>query len=278
MRWLEVRRHSLTKKGTARGRGSHLSAEGVALACLVGESLGPFASVVSSVSPRAIETALAMGPGVDDTMALPSGYVPGEVDHHEQWRWPHPYRTYAVLLGRGGGLTTGAEAHRRLDECPGGGARRGRGAGRRPRRGGRAGGGGRLAGCRPRAVGCRWVTVTASVSALTRAGSSLSSSPGCRRSCCPGAPRSAGGKRRSFLSLDWRNDRPPRRPRAPKEFVQLPGLAAPRHRGETAAMIDPMTPTEAGWHSPGVVGIGTASFLARPATRCFPTCDRRRVS
>jgi hypothetical protein len=114
MRWLEVRRHSLTKKGTARGRGSHLSAEGVALACLVGESLGPFASVVSSVSPRAIETALAMGPGVDDTMALPSGYVPGEVDHHEQWRWPHPYRTYAVLLGRGGGLTTGAEAHRRI--------------------------------------------------------------------------------------------------------------------------------------------------------------------
>jgi hypothetical protein len=36
MRWLEVRRHSLTEKGAARGRGSQLSAEGVALARLVG--------------------------------------------------------------------------------------------------------------------------------------------------------------------------------------------------------------------------------------------------
>jgi hypothetical protein len=39
MRWLEVRRHSLTKKGPARGRGSHLSAEGVALArCRTGST------------------------------------------------------------------------------------------------------------------------------------------------------------------------------------------------------------------------------------------------
>jgi broad specificity phosphatase PhoE len=113
MRWLEVRRHSLTRKGAARGRGSHLSAEGVALARLVGESLGPFASVVASASPRAIETALAMGFTVDDAVELPSGYVPGEADHHEQWRWPHPYRTYAELVGRGGGLAAVAEAHRR---------------------------------------------------------------------------------------------------------------------------------------------------------------------
>jgi hypothetical protein len=63
-----------------------------------------------------------------------------------------------------------------------------------------------------------------------------------------------------------------------KEFVQLLGLASPRHRGETAAMTDPMTPTEERWLTQGVVGIGTASFLATPATRCFPTCDRRRVS
>jgi hypothetical protein len=78
MRWLEVRPHSLTKKNSARGRGSHLSAEGVVLARLVGESLGPFASVVTSASPRAIETAVAMGFAVDDTVELPSGYVPGE--------------------------------------------------------------------------------------------------------------------------------------------------------------------------------------------------------
>jgi broad specificity phosphatase PhoE len=113
MRWLEVRRHSLTKKDVGRGRGSHLSAEGVALARLVGESLGPFARVVTSASPRAVQTAVAMGFAVDDTVQLPSGYVPGEVDHHEQWRWPRPYRVYADLLARGGGLAAAAEAHRR---------------------------------------------------------------------------------------------------------------------------------------------------------------------
>ena len=43
-------------------------------------------------------------------------------------------------------------------------------------------------------------------------------------------------------------------------------------------MTDPMTPTEAGWLGRGVVGIGTASFLATPAARCFPTGVRRRVS
>jgi broad specificity phosphatase PhoE len=113
MRWLEVRRHSLTKKGAARGRGgSHLSAEGVMLARLVGASLGSFASVVTSASPRAIETALAMGLAVDDTVELPSGYVSGEVERHRQWNWPRPYRTYAELLGRGGGLAEVAETYR----------------------------------------------------------------------------------------------------------------------------------------------------------------------
>jgi broad specificity phosphatase PhoE len=126
-RWLEVRRHSLTKKDSARGRGSHLSAEGVVLARQVGESLGPFASVVASASPRAVETAVAMGFAVDDTVELPSGYVPGEVDHHEQWRWPRPYRSYAELLGRGGGLAAVAEAYRRIwtsvvEAVPDGGA------------------------------------------------------------------------------------------------------------------------------------------------------------
>jgi broad specificity phosphatase PhoE len=88
MRWLEVRRHSLTKADSARGRGSHLSAEGIARARLVGASLGPFATVVTSASPRGIETAVAMGFAVDDTVELPSGYVPGEVGHHDQWRRP----------------------------------------------------------------------------------------------------------------------------------------------------------------------------------------------
>src|SRR5262245_40559339 len=65
VRWLEVRRHSYTKKGAARGRGSHLSAEGVAFARAIGATLGPFSYVVTNELPRAVETAVAMGFAVD---------------------------------------------------------------------------------------------------------------------------------------------------------------------------------------------------------------------
>jgi hypothetical protein len=47
--------------------------------------------VLASVSPRAVETAVAMGFAVDDTVAMPSGYQPREVAHHEQWSWPRPF-------------------------------------------------------------------------------------------------------------------------------------------------------------------------------------------
>jgi broad specificity phosphatase PhoE len=114
MRWLEVRRHSLTKKGVGRGRGSQLSAAGVALARRVGRSLGAFHRVVTSASPCAVETAVAMGYAVDDVIEMPSGYVPGEVDHHDQWRWPRPYRRYARLIARGGDLAEIAETHRTI--------------------------------------------------------------------------------------------------------------------------------------------------------------------
>lgn len=62
MNILEVRRHSLTKRD--RG-GSQLSQEGVDLAGTIGASMGPFARVVTTVSPRARETAIAMGFAVD---------------------------------------------------------------------------------------------------------------------------------------------------------------------------------------------------------------------
>jgi broad specificity phosphatase PhoE len=75
MRWLEVRRHSVTKKGPARGRRSQLSAQGVALARAVDAELGPIAYVLTSAAPRTIETAVAMGVAADDTVDLPSGYV-----------------------------------------------------------------------------------------------------------------------------------------------------------------------------------------------------------
>lgn len=114
MRWLEVRRHAPTKKGAARGRGSHLSPHGVVLARAVGAESGPFARVVTSSSPRAIETAVAMGWAVDDTVELPSGYVPGEVEHHDQWGWPQPYVRYAELIARGGELAAVAAEHRTM--------------------------------------------------------------------------------------------------------------------------------------------------------------------
>ncbi|SEH01489.1 Broad specificity phosphatase PhoE [Nonomuraea solani] len=114
MRVLEVRRHSLTKKGAARGRGSHLSAEGVALARAIGQSAGPFERVVASSVPRAVETAVAMGFAVDDTVDMPSGYVPGEIPRHAQWEWEEPYRRLAEIVQAGGAAAEVAEAHREI--------------------------------------------------------------------------------------------------------------------------------------------------------------------
>jgi broad specificity phosphatase PhoE len=104
MRWLELRRHSLTKKGEGRGRGSHLSSEGVALARAVGATLGDFAHVVASPEPRTTETALAMGFAVEEIVDLPASHTSGEVQHHEQRTWPHPYARYAEIIARGNGL------------------------------------------------------------------------------------------------------------------------------------------------------------------------------
>ena len=112
VRWVEVRRHSLTKKGAARGRGSHLSAEGVALARAAGAQLGDIAYVAASCSPRAIETAIAMGFAVDDTFDLPAGYVPGEVGRHDQWSWPLPYLIYAALIVEDRVLAEVAKLHK----------------------------------------------------------------------------------------------------------------------------------------------------------------------
>jgi hypothetical protein len=56
----------------------------VALAREVGAQLGRVGHVLTSTSPRTVETALAMGHAVDD-VDMPSGYVPGEVEHHARW-------------------------------------------------------------------------------------------------------------------------------------------------------------------------------------------------
>ncbi len=53
-----------------------------------------------------------MGLDMDDTVSLPSGYVPGEVEHYGQRSWPRPYLRYAELIGRAVGLAAVAQARR----------------------------------------------------------------------------------------------------------------------------------------------------------------------
>ena len=105
MRTIEIRRHSYTKKGESRGKGSHLSAEGVALAREIGHHIGPFDLVLTSDSPRTLETAIAMGFAVDEQLAV-LGDIPAdvvaEIGHHERWDWEYPFVTFAEFIGRGG--------------------------------------------------------------------------------------------------------------------------------------------------------------------------------
>ena len=99
MRTLDIRRHSFTKKGDARGRGSHLSHEGVVAARELGGSLDNYDLVVASTSPRTLETAVAMGFAVDDLIEMPSPVETGEVEFHAWREWEDPFTTL-LALGR----------------------------------------------------------------------------------------------------------------------------------------------------------------------------------
>jgi broad specificity phosphatase PhoE len=92
---IEVRRHSYTKKGETRGRGSHLSADGVHLARHIGESIGPFDHVVASDVPRTLETAIAMGFAVDEIVPFPEALawdaVIEEMGWHALWDEDRPF-------------------------------------------------------------------------------------------------------------------------------------------------------------------------------------------
>jgi broad specificity phosphatase PhoE len=105
MKVLEIRRHSLTKKGPDRGKGSHLSGAGVQLARRIGETIGPCDLVLTSFSPRTIETALAMGYAVDESLGalgeMPEAFVQ-DIGHHERWAWEEPFQVFAEVLARGG--------------------------------------------------------------------------------------------------------------------------------------------------------------------------------
>jgi hypothetical protein len=90
---IEIRRHSIRSKP-----GDHLNQSGVTLARLVGENLGPFNRVVTSMLPRAFETAIAMGFAVDEQIELMSSY--GE-DVGREVSWPQTFAVYAKAVKRG---------------------------------------------------------------------------------------------------------------------------------------------------------------------------------
>lgn len=100
MKTLEVRRHSLRKQGG----GSQLSQAGVDYARRLGASMGPFAYVATSVSPRARETAIAMGFAVDQeivTLASDEA-VYAEMEISGWWQTPQPFVTLAAVVATQG--------------------------------------------------------------------------------------------------------------------------------------------------------------------------------
>jgi len=97
MKTIEIRRHSIRSKP-----GDHLNQQGVTLARLVGENLGPFDRVVTSTLPRAFETAIAMGFAVDEQNKLMSTYG-DEVEREAPW--PLSCAGYAEVIRKGGAAT-----------------------------------------------------------------------------------------------------------------------------------------------------------------------------
>ena len=94
MKTIEIRRHSIRSKP-----GEHLNQPGVTLARLVGQNLGPFDRVVTSKLPRAIQTAIAMGFGVDEFNETMSSYGS---DVEREAPWPLSCAGYAEVIHQGG--------------------------------------------------------------------------------------------------------------------------------------------------------------------------------
>lgn len=94
MKTIEIRRHSIRSIP-----GDHLNQNGVDLARMVGENLGPFDRVITSTLPRAFETAIAMGFAVDEQIELMSTYG-NEVGREAPW--PLSCAGYAEVVRKGG--------------------------------------------------------------------------------------------------------------------------------------------------------------------------------
>ncbi|MCB0118863.1 MAG: phosphoglycerate mutase family protein [Anaerolineales bacterium] len=94
MKILEVRRHSIRTMG-----GDHLNQKGVVLARKVGQGIGPFDFVATSMLPRAFETAIAMGFAVTEQNEFLNTYG-GAVEREAPW--PMPYYHYSEVVKQGG--------------------------------------------------------------------------------------------------------------------------------------------------------------------------------
>ena len=95
---LEVRRHSDRKAGG----GSQLSQHGVTRARNLGARLGSFDHVVTTVLPRARETAIAMGFAVDHELMTLAGREFFEALQGFDWGTPsNPFPRIADLLAEG---------------------------------------------------------------------------------------------------------------------------------------------------------------------------------
>lgn len=112
MKTIEIRRHSMRMP-----YGQHLSQQGVSLARLVGQNLGPFDRVMTSTLPRSFETAIAMGFAVDEENELMSTYG-SSVDAEASW--PASPADYAAAIRKGGAAARYAnelaEVYRQLAE------------------------------------------------------------------------------------------------------------------------------------------------------------------
>ena len=100
MKTLEVRRHSYRKQGG----GSQLSQAGVDYARQLGATMGPFAYVATSVSPRARETAIAMGFAVDQEIVPMASEeaIYDETGSNRWWQAPQPFVALAEVVATNG--------------------------------------------------------------------------------------------------------------------------------------------------------------------------------
>lgn len=108
MRTLEVRRHSRRK----HGGGSQLSQDGVEYARRLGATMGPFTQVVTSVVPRARETAIAMGFAVDHEVVtmVANDALYAEAEGTRWWEAPEPFAALAAVIATGPGTRRYADA------------------------------------------------------------------------------------------------------------------------------------------------------------------------